>query len=94
MVMLLLMVVGAGIALLAFLAMRVPAITGEVNAWFGRTEVAGDPGEARLAQLTFALFLYTAPLGLGLLVYLLHFLVNWLSVVTEPTADDEQFRME
>ncbi len=90
----LLMVVGAGIGILLYYAFRVPAITAELNAWFGRPDVDIDRGDARRAQVTFALFVYTAPLALGILVYLAHFVVNWLNRATaERSESDEQFRM-
>lgn len=94
--MLLLMVVGAGVGLLIYYAMRVPAITSELNAWLGRPNPVADNAEGRAAQVTFILFVYTAPLGLGMLVYLMHFLVNWLDQRTRryEEASDEAFRME
>ena len=96
MLLLLLMVVSAGVALLIYYALRVPAITSELNAWLGRPDQIADRGESRRAQVTFALFLYTAPLALGLLVHLMHFAVNWLGKVTRPKAqsDEAEYRME
>lgn len=91
----LLTVVSAGVALLIYCAMQVPAITSEVNAWMGRPIVAADSGEARKMQVIFALFVYTAPLALGILVGGLHVVINWLDRMTKQTdspADDE-FRM-
>ena len=96
MMMLLLMVIAAGLGLLTFLAMRVPAITSEFNAWMGRPSPSGDLTSARRAQVIFATFLYSAPIGLGIFVYVLHFVVNWINVrIAESRPDDdEQFRME
>lgn len=95
MMILLLMVVSAGVSLLLFFAMRVPAITSELNAWFGRPDAVIDPAAGRQAQLTFALFLYTAPIALGILVYSMHFAVNWLIKITRiPEQDDREFRMD
>ena len=95
MVILLLMVVGAGVSLLIYFAMRVPAITSEVNAWLGRPPSEIDNEEARLVQLKFALFLYTAPLALGMLVYSLHFAINWIDVRMQASAPEaDEFRME
>ena len=94
-VMLLMMVVAAGIGLLVYYALRVPAIASELNAWLGRPDAIIDRSEARQAQLIFALFVYTAPLGMGILVYLLHHLVNWLDRRTETASEgDDEFRME
>ncbi|MEZ6136766.1 MAG: hypothetical protein R3C53_17870 [Pirellulaceae bacterium] len=94
MLVLLLMVVGAGVGVLLFYAFRVPAITTEINAWLGRPDAMVDQADARRAQLVFALFVYTAPLALGIFVYLAHLLVNWVSVVTEPKRESDEFRME
>lgn len=96
MVILLLMVVAAGVGLLLFYAMRVPAITSEFNAWLGRPDAIVDREAARLAQLKFALFLYVAPLALGMLVYLLHFVVNFIDrrASRRAQAEDDPFRMD
>ena len=92
---LLLTVVGAGIGLLIYNAIQVPAITSEFNAWLGRPVAALDSGSARRAQVVFALFVYTAPLGLGIIVCGLHYLLNWLDQVTRqsPEENDDEFRM-
>ena len=96
MMMMLLMVVGAGVGLLVYYALRVPAITQELNAWFGRPDTVVDRSDARRAQVTFALFVYTAPLALGIFVYAIHYVVNWLSswARAKDDHDDEAFRME
>lgn len=96
MLMLLLMVVGAGVGLLVYYALRVPAITQELNAWLGRPDAVIDPGDARRAQVTFALFVYTAPLALGIFVMVVHFVINWLSRFGSSSADGDEdpFRME
>ena len=92
----LLMVVGAGVGLLVYYALRVPAITSEINAWLGRPDAVVDRGDARQAQVIFALFVYTAPLALGMFVYLLHYVINWLDRLTRRAQQDEseEFRME
>ena len=95
MLLLLLMVVGAGVALLLFHATQVPAITSEFNAWLGRPEAVVDRDAARLAQLQFALFVYIAPLALGMLVYGVHFIVNLIDRSRSVAApEDDEFRME
>ena len=96
MLILLLMVVGAGISLLCFYALRVPAITQEINAWLGRPDAVVDRGAARQAQVTFALFVYSAPLALGILVYAIHFFVNTINRASSAVdrTDDDKFRME
>ena len=95
MMLMLLTVVGAGIGLLLYYAFRVPAITTELNAWFGRPDTVVDRGDARRAQLTFALFVYTAPLALGIFVYGVHFVVNLINRNARVEQDnDEPFRME
>ena len=95
MLLLLLMVVGAGVALLLFHATQVPAITSEFNAWLGRPEAVVDRDAARLAQLQFALFVYIAPLALGMLVYGVHFVVNLIDRSRSVAApEDDEFRME
>lgn len=96
MMLLLLMVVGAGVGLLFYYALQVPAITQELNAWLGRPDAVVDRGDARRAQVTFALFVYSAPLALGLFVVAVHCIVNWLNRFGRSRAsqDDEPFRME
>jgi sterol desaturase/sphingolipid hydroxylase (fatty acid hydroxylase superfamily) len=96
MLIMLLMVVGAGVSLLCFYALRVPAITQELNAWLGRPDAVVDRGAARQAQVTFALFVYSAPLALGILVYAVHFIVNTLNRASSAadSKDDDQFRMD
>jgi sterol desaturase/sphingolipid hydroxylase (fatty acid hydroxylase superfamily) len=91
----LLTVVGAGIGLLIFYALRVPAITAELNAWLGWSSPVADTGQGRAAQVVFILFVYTAPLGLGIVVYFLHYLVSWLDHLNRAreSAEDEPFRM-
>lgn len=93
---LLLMVVGAGVGLLLYYAARVPAITSELNAWLGRPEVALDNADARRAQVIFALFVYTAPLALGIFVYGLHTIVNLVDrfLRSRDNETDDQFRMD
>lgn len=91
---LLMMVVGAGIGMLLYLAVRVPAVSAELRSYFGLTEVVVDTEAARKAHIIFVIFLYTAPLGLGIFVYCLHHILNWLSRVTQPAEEPEEFRME
>lgn len=94
-VVLLLMVVGAGTALLLYSAMKVPAITNEFNSWLGRTGQEVDLKEARRAQLIFAMYLYSAPLALGMLVFSLHRFVNFLDRRSrKATPEDDAFRMD
>ena len=88
------MVVGAGIGMLLYLAIRVPAVSSELRSYFGLTEVVVDTEAARKAHIIFVTFLYTAPLGLGIFVYLLHHLINWLSRVSQPAAEPDEFQME
>lgn len=91
----LLMVVGAGIGLLGYYALRVPSITAEWNAWFGRPTSPNSRTDGRAEQVTFALFVYTAPLALGILVSFLHSAINWLDRRRKERASDEDdlFRM-
>lgn len=92
----LLTVVAAGVSLLVYYASQVPAITSEFNAWMGRPNPVSDSAEARLAHLKFLLVVYSAPLLLGTLVYLVHFMISalerWLRA-RDPN-EDEPFRME
>lgn len=88
------MVVGAGVGMLLYLAVRVPAVSTELRSYFGLTEVVVDTESARKAHVIFVIFLYTAPLGLGMFVYLLHHLVNWLARLTRPAIEPEEFQME
>ncbi|MCA9132796.1 MAG: hypothetical protein KDA45_06565 [Planctomycetales bacterium] len=96
MMLMLFMVVAAGLSLLIYYAIRVPAILSEVNAWLGQPNPAGDSAAGRAAQVTFLLFVYTAPLALGILVYLLHFVLNGVDrwTRTREEADEAPFRME
>ncbi len=97
MVLLLLMVVAAGVGLLIYYALQVPAITAELNAWLGRTEAISGSTEARRAQVIFAMFLYASPLALAILVWILHLGINWIdrrNAALKNTEEDESFRME
>lgn len=96
MMIMMLTVVGAGIGLLIYYAIHVPAIMSEFNAWMGRPNPVVDTAEGRAAQVKFVLVVYTAPLGLGILVYALHYAVRQLDRWTQrrEQADDEPFRME
>lgn len=97
MMILLLMVVSAGLGLLVFYALRVPAITSELNAWFGKTEPITSTSDARQAQVVFAMFLYASPMALGILVWFLHLGINWMdrrNRASSSTQEDEAFRME
>ncbi|QDV22432.1 hypothetical protein [Aureliella helgolandensis] len=95
MLIMLLTVVGAGVGLLIYYALRVPAITSELNAWLGRPDAIRDTAEARKAQVIFALFVYTAPLGLAVFVYGLHHVVNWINRLSKSRHEaDDEFRME
>lgn len=89
-------VVAAGLGMLLFYAMRVPAITSELNAWFGRSVAMADSVEGRRAQVIFALLVYSAPLGLAFLVYVMHHGVRWMDRLTrgDPDSSDDAFRME
>lgn len=91
---LLLMVVAAGVAMLWAVALRVPVFSMELRALLGMPEAAGDPHVARQAHVVFVIILYTAPLGLGILVYLLHLAVNWLHRPSIASAEDDEMRME
>ncbi|MBX3421930.1 MAG: hypothetical protein KF752_10295 [Pirellulaceae bacterium] len=91
---LLLMVVASGVAMLLGLAMRVPAFSNDLRAFWGLTEVTTDAESSRKAQIVFVMFLYIAPLGLGLAVYALHHLLNWLSRFRTSQPDGDEYRME
>ncbi len=92
----LLTVVGAGVGLLTYYAVQVPAITSEFNAWLGRPNPVVDTAEGRAAQVKFLLVVYTAPLALGMLAYLLHYVLMFFDKWTQTRNDasDESFRME
>ncbi len=91
--MLLLMVIGAGVAMLVYNAMQVPAVTAELDAWLGRQTRVVNAADGREAQIVFILFCYSAPLMLGILVHSLHLLVNFMDRTPTRTDEDEQFRM-
>ncbi len=94
--MLLLMVVGAGAGVLIYYALQVPAITSELNAWLGRTNPVSDTASGREAHMHFLLVLYAAPLALGLFVYLLQFGISWFDARarSQDESSDDAFRME
>ena len=89
MMILMLMVVAGGGSML----MKVPAFTTELRAYFGLTELVVDPEESRRAHLFFLLYLYSAPLGLGILVHLIHRVISWFNRITRPKRESDQFEM-
>lgn len=92
---LLLTVVGAGIGLLILYASRVPILVTEAKAWIGQPSSSYNPASSRRSQVIFILVCYTAPLGLGLLVSLMHVGLNWLNQRwRQIDRDDERFKME
>lgn len=93
-ILLLLTVVGAGLSMLLLLALRVPALSSELRATMGLVEIPSDPESSRKAHIIFVIFLYTAPLGLGILVYLLHYCLNWLNRISQTRKEPEEFRMD
>jgi sterol desaturase/sphingolipid hydroxylase (fatty acid hydroxylase superfamily) len=93
-ILLLLTVVGAGLSMLLLLALRVPALSTELRATMGLVEIPSDPESSRKAHIIFVIFLYTAPLGLGILVYLLHYFLNWLNRISQTRKEPEEFRMD
>lgn len=93
MMMLMLMVVAVGGSMLIFMAMRVPAFTTELRAYFGMTELVVDAEASRRAHLFFLLYLYAAPLGLGILVHIIHRVISWFNRRTRPKRESDQFEM-
>ncbi len=93
MMMLMLMVVAVGGSMLILMALRVPAFTTELRAYFGLTELVVDPESSRRAHLFFLLYLYAAPLGLGILVHILHRAISWFNRRTRPKRESDQFEM-
>lgn len=97
MMMLLMTVVGAGIALLVYYAIQIPAITSEFNAWLGRSDASVVSGSGRAQKVIFATLVYCAPMGLGIFVFILHHVVNFFARISAPNQEeeeDERFRME
>jgi hypothetical protein len=92
---LLLMVVGAGVGLLVYNALSVPAITTELDAWLGRQSKSVATADSREAQITFVLFCYSAPLLLGILVNALHQAFNYWDrqLRDRQSSEDDEFRM-
>jgi hypothetical protein len=92
---LLLMVVFAGLGLLVYNAMNVPAITNELDAWLGRQSKTVDKADSREAQIVFVMFCYSAPLLLGILVHGLHQVINFFDrrFREREKKEDEAFRM-
>lgn len=91
----LLMVVGAGVGLLLYYALQVPAITAELYAWLGLPNPVVAEEQSRAAHVKFLLVLYSAPLLLGLFVYCLHYALSWVQQWSESSSDhqDDAFRM-
>lgn len=92
---LLLMVVFAGMGLLVYNALNVPAITNELDAWLGRQSKSVETADSREAQIIFVMFCYSAPLMLGILVHSLHMVINFFDRRQRELdrEDDEAFRM-
>ena len=92
---LLLMVVFAGLGLLVYNAMNVPAITNELDAWLGRQSKTVNTADSREAQIVFVMFCYAAPLMLGILVHGLHQVINFFDrrLRQREREEDEAFRM-
>jgi uncharacterized membrane protein AbrB (regulator of aidB expression) len=92
---LLLMVIAAGLGLLIYNALRVPAVTMELDAWLGRQSKVIDTADGREAQIVFVMFCYSAPLILGILVYTFHQLINFFENLRaqREIVEDERFRM-
>lgn len=87
--------VAAGVGLLVYNAFKVPAITSELNAWFGISTPPVDVAESHKAQIIFVLFCYSAPLLLGIFVNFFHQIVVLLNRYTAPDdQEDDPFRME
>lgn len=79
--------------MLVVFALRVPAFSSEFRAFFGLPELEADPESSRKAHLLFLLYLYSAPLGLAILVYLVQFAANWITKVTQPAREDPEYEM-
>lgn len=75
----LLAVVGAGVACLVWYALQVPAIASELGGWLGRPTDAADTPEGRRSQVIFLLLVYSAPLTLGALLYAANYLLAGLN---------------
>ncbi len=89
------MVVSAGLGLLIYNAMNVPAITNELDAWLGRQSKTVDTADSRKAQIVFVMFCYAAPLMLGILVHALHQVINFFDrrMREREHKEDDAFRM-
>lgn len=90
---LMLMAVAVGGAMLLYLALRVPAFSAEIYAYLGQTQPPVDVDESRRAHLFFLLYLYAAPLGLGILLHGLHALTRRYSQWAETKPDSDEFEM-
>ncbi len=85
----------AGICALVVLALQIPEFSSELNHWLGRS-VSSTADYSRRYQLYFALAVYSAPLGFGMLVAILHKVINWLArlAAMRDRETDDDFRME
>lgn len=80
--------------MLLMFALRVPAFSSELRAFFGMPELPADTESSRKAHLVFLLYLYSAPLGLGILVYVIHLSANWLARISQPAKENPEFEMD
>jgi lysylphosphatidylglycerol synthetase-like protein (DUF2156 family) len=94
MMLLMMMVVAVGATMLLVFALRVPAFSSELRAYVGMPELPADTASSRKAHLIFLLYLYSAPLGLGILVYIVHFAADWVSRYSKPPKEDPEFEMD
>lgn len=93
MLLLMLMVVAVGASMILLMALRVPAFSTEIRAYLGKRELDVDADVSRRAHLFFLMYLYASPLGLGILVYLIHYATRWLSSRSVPQRESDEFEM-
>jgi ABC-type polysaccharide transport system permease subunit len=95
--MLLIMSIFAVVSVGLFYSVRVPAITKEINAIFGKVQESGTDGTDRTTQFIFVMFCYTAPLSMAAAVGLFSLVVRRLEVWRQSSLqeeDEEDFSME
>ncbi len=70
-------------------AVRIPAISEELNAWYGQTS-DGKGNSGRTAQVLFVFFVYSMPLFMAMLIWSLSIILGWLKRFrSESDAESE-----
>jgi hypothetical protein len=94
---LLIMLVFSIVSVGLFYSVRVPGISKEINAIFGKVQETGTEGTDRTTQFIFVMFCYTAPLLMAAVVSLLALVVRRVQILvarSNADEDDDAFVIE